>query len=359
MQTPDISIVLPVYNEERNIPLLHGELKAALEQLPRTYQIIYVDDGSRDRSFETLSRIAAQDPTVVVIRLRRNYGQTAALSAGIDHSAGNILILMDADLQNDPADIGRLLAKLDEGYDVVSGWRKKRRDAFFTRKLPSRIANGLISRVTGVRLHDYGCTLKAYRREVIEDVHFYGEMHRFIPVFASWNGAQITELPVHHRKRKYGRSKYGLARTMRVILDLLLIKFLGSYATKPHYAFGYVGMLLMFASFAAEAAAIGQRLLPPYVRMHNNPLTLLGAVLLVLAIQVVMMGLIAELIMRTYYESQDKRTYLIRTILAPTTQAQTAAPVTARRYGAAGPSEEANPPRRSAGEIYLPREWSP
>jgi hypothetical protein len=273
-----------------------------------------VDDGSSDASAPRLRVLAEGDPTVTVIRLRRNYGQTAALSAGIDHSQGEIIVLMDADLQNDPADIGRLLDVLDEGYDVVSGWRADRQDTFITRTLPSKAANALISRVTGVHLHDYGCTLKAYRREVLASVRLYGEMHRFIPAYASWNGARITEIPVHHRARRFGKSKYGLTRILRVLLDLTTVKFLGTYSTKPHYVFGFIGMLLGLVSIGCEAVAGFQALTPPYVRMHNNPLTLLGAICLVLAVQIILMGLLAELIMRTYHESQGKTTYLVRSL---------------------------------------------
>ena len=316
MQPIDLSVVLPVYNEQDNIALLHAELKQTLEEIGRHYEIIYVDDGSNDASFLRLSSIAAHDATVTVLRFRRNFGQTAALAAGIDRSQGAIIVLMDADLQNDPHDIGRLLEKIDEGYDVVSGWRKERKDTFLRRRLPSKVANALISKVTGVRLHDYGCTLKAYRREVLQPMRLYGEMHRFLPAYASWNGALITEMPVNHRARRFGASKYGLSRTFRVLLDLLTVKFLGSYSTKPLYAFGFVGMLLGLASFASVTLSIAQAMLPPNVKMHNNPLTLLSAILFVVAIQVILMGLLAELIMRTYYESQGKTTYHIRTIIS-------------------------------------------
>jgi glycosyltransferase involved in cell wall biosynthesis len=318
----DISVVLPVYNEEENIPLVHQEVKTALEKLDRTYEILYVDDGSKDESFKRLSALAEGDPTVSVIRFRRNYGQTAALSAGIERSRGDIIVLMDADLQNDPNDIGRLLNKLDEGYDVVSGWRKDRQDATIKRKIPSKIANGLISRVTGVHLHDYGCTLKAYRREVLDPVRLYGEMHRFIPVYASWNGARITEIPVNHRARKFGQSKYGLSRITRVLLDLLTVKFLGGYSTKPLYAFGTVGFLMGGGSIASLIYAICDSVLN-HTRVHNNPFTLLSAILFGLATQTIMMGLLAELLIRTYHESQGKATYIIRSVIIGTQKATT------------------------------------
>jgi glycosyltransferase involved in cell wall biosynthesis len=328
MDSPYLSIVLPVFNEEDNVARLHRELKRALDGLRHSYEIIYVDDGSQDQSFQRLSEVAANDSTINVIRLRRNYGQTAALSAGIDRSSGEVIVLLDADLQNDPADIGLLVDRIEEGYDVVSGWRKNRQDKRLTRKFPSHIANALISRMTGVHLHDYGCTLKAYRREVLEHVRLYGEMHRFIPAYASWSGARITEVAVNHRARQFGKSKYGLSRTMRVLLDMITVKFLGSYSTKPLYAFGFVGLLVTLASFASAAVATGQALLPPYVRFHNNPLTLLAAILLVVAIQVVLMGLLAELVMRTYYESQDKPTYIIRSVISDDLLAENAV----RRY---------------------------
>ena len=233
--SPDISVFLPVLNEEPNLRPLHEKLDRALTQLGRSAEIIYVDDGSTDGSLAVLREIAAQDPRVRVIALRRNYGQTPAMAAGIDAARGEVLIPMDADLQNDPADIARLLDKIDEGYDVVSGWRKNRQDKLFTRKIPSMIANRIISWIGGVPLHDYGCSLKAYRRESLADVHLYGEMHRFIPIYASWSGARVTEIPVEHHARTMGKSKYGLSRTIKVIFDLMTIKFMASYQTKPLY----------------------------------------------------------------------------------------------------------------------------
>lgn len=326
----ELSVVLPVYNEEENVPIVHAQVKAALEDAERTYEIIYVDDGSKDASYAQLQVIAADDFTVSVIRFRRNYGQTAALSAGIERSCGKIIILLDADLQNDPADIKLLLAKLDEGYDVVSGWRKNRQDDALKRKLPSMIANGLISRTTGVRLHDYGCTLKAYRREVLEPVRLYGEMHRFIPVYASWNGARITEIPVNHRARQFGTSKYGLSRIVRVILDLITVKFLGGYTTKPLYAFGMVGLLMGFVSIVSIALATGQRIVSQ-VRLHNNPFLLIGMIGLGLAIETILLGLLAELLTRTYFESQGKSTYVIRSVVVGHAPAATLIPSKAER----------------------------
>src|SRR5881397_3097738 len=248
---PDISVFLPVFNEEPNLRPLHEKLDRSLAQLGRTAEIIYVDDGSSDGSLAILREIAEMDPRVRVVALRRNYGQTAAMAAGIDAARGKVLIPMDADLQNDPADISRLLDKLDDGYDVVSGWRKDRKDKMITRKIPSMLANRLISWIGGVPLHDYGCSLKAYRRESLEDVRLYGEMHRFIPIYASWAGARVTEIPVEHHARTAGKSKYGLSRTLKVVFDLITIKFMASYQTKPIYVFGTFGTLAFAISLLA------------------------------------------------------------------------------------------------------------
>src|ERR687886_502925 len=248
---PDISVFLPVFDEEPNLRPLHEKLDKALEQLGRTAEIIYVDDGSRDGSLVILRELAKKDARVRVVSLRRNYGQTAAMSAGIDAARGRVLIPMDADLQNDPADIRRLLDKLDEGFDVVSGWRKNRQDKMVTRKIPSMLANRLISWIGGVPLHDYGCSLKAYRRDVLVDVRLYGEMHRFIPIYASWAGARVTELPVAHHPRTMGKSKYGLSRTLKVVLDMITIKFMAAYHTKPIYVFGTFGLIAFLLSFIA------------------------------------------------------------------------------------------------------------
>jgi glycosyltransferase involved in cell wall biosynthesis len=315
--TPRISIVLPVYNEADSIPPLYEQLTTALKALHRTYEIVFVDDGSVDRSFDQLHRIADRDRHVRVIRFRRNFGQTAALQAGIEYSRGEVLVFLDADLQNDPRDIGALVQKVDEGYDVVSGWRKDRQDSFWTRRLPSRVANALISLVTGVHLRDYGCTLKAYRREAIEGVKLYGEMHRFIPAFATLAGASVTEVPVSHHARRYGRSKYGISRTMRVLLDLITVKFLGTYATKPSYAFGFIGILLGVGALLAAAIVVVEKFTPPYPEAHNNPLLLLAVFLAILGVQFLMLGLLAELIIRTYHESQGKAIYVVREVLEP------------------------------------------
>src|SRR5579863_5598654 len=263
-----LSVIIPVFNEEDNISLLHTSLSRVLQEqgvgtrFIESYEVIYVDDGSTDDSFQQLSKLAAIDTHVRVVKLRRNFGQTAAISAGIHHSAGEVLVFMDGDLQNDPIDIPRLLAKLDEGYDVVSGWRKQRKDASLSRKLPSQIANRLIAKVTGISLHDYGCTLKAYRREVFQHMRLYGEMHRFLPAYAALFGARIAEIEVTHHARRFGVSKYGISRTVRVVLDLMTLKFLGSYGTKPLHAFGQVGIGSLLLGACSSTALVGQRLLP-------------------------------------------------------------------------------------------------
>jgi dolichol-phosphate mannosyltransferase len=312
---PRLSVFLPVYNEAENLPTLHRKIIEAMEKLGVSFEVIYVDDGSTDGSLAILRQIAAADARARVIGLRRNYGQTAAMAAGIDAARGAILIPMDADLQNDPADITRLLAKLEEGYDVVSGWRADRQDAFITRTLPSRIANWLISKIGGVPLHDYGCSLKAYRREVIKDVNLYGEMHRFIPIYASWAGARVTEIPVQHHPRIAGKSKYGLSRMVKVIFDLVTIKFMAQYLTKPIYVFGSAGLLAfaisLFAAFWACLMKFASW--PHHADFIQTPLPVLAMVMLVLGIQLFLMGLIAEMSVRTYHESQGKPIYTVRT----------------------------------------------
>ena len=308
---PDISVFLPVFNEEPNLWPLHSKLDEALRTLGRSSEIVYVDDGSTDGSLKILREIAEVDPRVRVVALRRNYGQTAAMAAGIDAARGNVLIPMDADLQNDPADIRRLLEKLDEGYDVVSGWRKNRKDKMVTRKIPSMIANRLISWIGGVPLHDYGCSLKAYRRESLQDVRLYGEMHRFIPIYASWAGARVTEIPVEHHARTMGKSKYGLSRTIKVVFDLMTIKFMASYQTKPIYVFGSFGMLAFAISLLAGLYAVFLKIFHR-ADFVQTPLPILAIVMFAVGIQFVLMGLLAEMLVRTYHESQAKPIYAIR-----------------------------------------------
>lgn len=309
-QTPELSLFLPVLDEEENLRPMHAKIAAALDALGKTAEVIFVDDGSTDKSLEILKEIAASDDRVRVISLRRNYGQTAAMSAGIDAAKGDILIPMDADLQNDPADIKRLLDKLDEGYDVVSGWRKNRRDKLISRKIPSQIANRIISWIGGVPLHDYGCSLKAYRRDVIQDVKLYGEMHRFIPIYASWAGARVAEIPVDHHARTMGKSKYGISRTIKVVFDLMTIKFMASYGTKPIYVFGTFGMLAFFLSVVAGIWAIALKLYGTSFIL--TPLPVITVVMLAISMQFFLMGLLAELLVRTYHESQNKAIYAVR-----------------------------------------------
>ena len=308
---PELSLFLPVLNEEENLRPMHQKIAEALNALGKTAEVIYVDDGSTDKSLQVLREIAAGDERVRVISLRRNYGQTAAMSAGIDAAKGEILIPMDADLQNDPKDISRLLEKLNEGYDVVSGWRKNRKDALVLRKIPSQIANRIISWIGGVPLHDYGCSLKAYRREVIQDVKLYGEMHRFIPIYAAWAGARVTEIPVDHHARTMGKSKYGISRTIKVIFDLMTIKFMASYQTKPIYVFGTFGLIAFLLSMFAGIWAFFLKYIEG-VSFILTPLPVIAIVLLAISMQFFLMGLLAEMLVRTYHESQDKTIYAVR-----------------------------------------------
>jgi len=313
---PRISVVIPLYNEEESIPHLRTALHAALDDSGYSYEIIIVDDGSKDKSFRLLREWALQDDRLTVVQLRRNFGQTAAFSAGFDHARGEIVITMDADLQNDPRDVPKLMAQIDEGYDIVSGWRKDRQDRFWDRKLPSMIANRMISNVTDVRIHDYGCSLKAYRREVLQYVNLYGEMHRFIPALMSQAGGTVTEVPVNHYARKFGKSKYGISRTIRVMLDLITIWFLGSYSTRPIHVFGTAGLLS-----AAIGLVIGFYLSFIKIFLHESiggrPLLLLAVLMVVIGVQLITMGLLAEIQIRTYHESQQKPIYIVREVVAP------------------------------------------
>lgn len=307
-----VSVVIPVYDEQDNLIPLHQSLTKALAD--RDYELVFVDDGSTDGSLETIADLVRDDPRHVrLVELRRNFGQTAAIAAGIDHSVGDIVVLIDADMQNDPVDIPEMLSKIEEGYDVVSGWRVNRKDRLLTRRFPSRVANWLISRVTGVALHDYGCTLKAYRRDVLEGFRLYGEMHRFIPAYAGSVGARITEMPVRHHPRRHGKTKYGLDRTIKVLLDLLTVKFLVSYAAKPLYLFGGAGFALI-APGVVILLFLAVRRLSLEVSVLASPLFLPSIMLVVLGFQSVLMGLIAELLVRTYHESQAKPTYSVRQV---------------------------------------------
>jgi len=306
-----LSILIPVFNEEENISLLYDRLITALKKTGRAYEIIFIDDGSSDGSLETLLEISKKDPSVKIVSFSRNFGQTAALSAGIDSSRGDIIVPMDGDLQNDPEDILSLLKKIEEGYDVVSGWRKNRKDSFFTRRVPSMIANKMISVIGGVRLHDYGCTLKAYKRDVLKNIRLYGEMHRFIPIYAQWIGARVSEIPVNHFPRRSGSSKYGMSRVFKVILDLMVVKFLLSYSQKPIYIFGGMGLLMMLGALLSGGWAIYLKLFKK-VSFILTPLPLLCVLLLVLGFLSILMGFLAEILTRTYYESQRKPTYQIK-----------------------------------------------
>ncbi len=315
----DVSVVVPIYNEIENAETLCAKLHESLSQLGRSYEILLIDDGSCDGTWEKLVEMAGRFPHIRLIRFRRNFGQTAAMSAGIHSAHGEVILTLDADLQNDPADFGKLLDHMDRGVDVVSGWRKDRKDTFLTRRLPSIIANWLISRITGVDLHDHGCTLKAYRREIIKNVHLYGEMHRFIPALASWVGGTIDEVVVTHHPRKYGKSKYGLSRTVRVILDLLTVKFLLHYSTGPIQMFGKIGALfavpglLMLAVMVAGNASYHIFGTETASMLVKRPFWIMSSfMLLFFGVQFVSMGLLAEMQIRTYHESQDKPIYVVR-----------------------------------------------
>jgi glycosyltransferase involved in cell wall biosynthesis len=310
----DVSFVIPVYNEEENLPDFYRELKAAGEKLHGSCEIIFVDDGSRDGSFPALRRIQAADSKVKIIRLRKNFGQTAALAAGFDRSRGEIIITLDADLQNDPADVPLLVAKMNEGFDIVSGWRVKRKDKFVSRRLPSKAANWIISRITKVKLHDYGCTLKAFRRDVVKNIKLYGEMHRFIPAIASTMGVAIAEVPVNHRPRIHGKSKYNITKSVRVALDLLTVKFLLSYSTRPLQIFGLFGLLAGLMGGILGGILSYQRLILKQ-GIANRPLLLLSVLLIVIGIQFITMGLLGEIMVRIYHEAVEKDIYAVREVI--------------------------------------------
>jgi glycosyltransferase involved in cell wall biosynthesis len=310
----NLSVVIPVYDEEESVIPLARAVNKVLGGLGGPSEIIFVDDGSTDRTFVRLKDLQGEMSRLRVIRLRGNFGQTAALAAGFDLAQGEVVVTLDGDLQNDPADIPALLAKLEEGFDVVSGWRRERRDPFWTRRLPSRLANTLISRITGVRLHDYGCMLKAYRQPIVKDLALYGEMHRFLPALARWVGASVAEVPVSHQPRRHGRSKYGLGRTLRVLLDLFTVKFLMSYWTRPIQIFGLIGLLTGGAGLLLTLTLAAQRLFFG-VPLGNRPILLLAVLLVVVGIQFITMGLLAEMLVRTYHESQGKPIYSIREVV--------------------------------------------
>ena len=306
-----LSVVIPVYNEASNLTILCDEVVGCLEDHSLEFELVLVDDGSSDESPQILAELAAAEPRIKVLLLRRNFGQTAAMAAGFDHAKGEVIVPMDGDRQNDPRDIPHLLAKMDEGFDVVSGWRKDRKDKFFSRRLPSILANALISRLTDVSLHDYGCSLKAYRREVLSGINLYGELHRFVPALASQFGAKVAEVPVNHRPRVAGTSKYGIDRTLRVVLDLLTVKFLLTYSTRPMQLFGRWGVWTFALAGFGGLTTIYMKLFEG-LSMNRNPLMVLTAFLLFSGVQFLVLGLVAELVTRTYHETQDKPVYVVR-----------------------------------------------
>ncbi|MBS3819238.1 glycosyltransferase family 2 protein [bacterium] len=310
----ELSLVIPVFNEAENLSELFEEILNSCSQLGKTYEILFVDDGSWDQSFSILKKIQKNHSQVKIISLRKNFGQTAAISAGFDHAKGDVIITLDGDLQNDPQDFIHLIRKIEEGYDVVSGWRKKRKDKFFTRKLPSLIANRLISFITRVKLHDFGCTLKAFRKEVVENINLYGELHRFIPAIASHMGVSIAEVPVNHRPRRRGKSKYSLLRFFNVILDLLTVKFMLSYSTRPLQIFGAFGIVSGGLGFFLGVYLSYQRLILK-IGISDRPLLLLAILLMVIGIQFITLGLLAEIMVRSYHESVEKKIYFIREII--------------------------------------------
>ncbi len=329
------SVVVPLYNEQESVPQLYVKIIDAMDALGEPYEIVFVDDGSRDGTFRQLSEISRDDERVVVVRLRRNFGQTAALKAGFDHSRADIIISMDGDLQHDPAEIPRFIQKLQEGYDIVSGWRVERTDHWLTRQLPSRIANWIMAKLSRVDLHDFGTTFKAYRREIISEINLYGELHRFIPALASWSGATIAEVPITNIPRKSGKSNYGISRTIRVLLDLVSVKFLLDYSTKPLQLFGLPGLFCLLTGSALEVWVLLRKIFwHEAIMTSHGPLLLLGIALVVGGIQFIAIGLLGELLARTYYESQDKPVYAVRDFLGP--RAKTRRNEPPRTAGAAG-----------------------
>ena len=313
-KTLDLSVVIPIYNEAKNVERLYEKLEEVLSKLDKSYEVLLVDDGSTDGTIDKLTEIRKRNPKYKVIQFRRNYGQTAAISAGFDYSIGDVIVTIDADLQNDPKDIPKILKKMEDGYDVVSGWRKERKDPFLTRIVPSKIANWLVSILAGIHLHDYGCTLKAYSKDVAKNVQLYGEMHRYIPALASWIGINVTEVPVSHHERKFGKSKYGISRTPRVILDLITLKFLLSYSTRPIQIFGSLGIITGFLGFLI-ALFLSYVKLVQKQSIGDRPLLLLAVLLIFLGFQFISMGLLGELAVRTYHESQNKPIYFVKKIL--------------------------------------------
>ena len=331
------SIVVPLFNEEETIPQLYVKIVDVMGSIGEPFEIVFVDDGSKDGTYRLLSQIARDDERVVVVRLRRNFGQTAALKAGFDHSRGEIIISMDGDLQHDPAEIPRFLEKMREGYDIVSGWRVQRADAWLTRQLPSYVANRIMAKLSRVDLHDFGTTFKAYRREILSEIHLYGELHRFIPALASWAGASVAEIPITNVQRKNGKSNYGISRTIRVFLDLLSVKFLLDYSTKPLQLFGALGLLFLSGGAGIGMWIFGRKaLLDEGLLANHGPLILLGMALVMGGVQFIAIGLIGELLARTYYESQNKPVYTVRELIGRETAKASRNEPPPRRAGAAG-----------------------
>jgi glycosyltransferase involved in cell wall biosynthesis len=330
------SVVVPLFNEQENVPQLYVKIIDVMDAIGESYEIVFVDDGSKDGTFRLLSEISADDARVAVVRLRRNFGQTAALKAGFDHSRGEIIISMDGDLQHDPAEIPRFIEKIREGYDIVSGWRVERTDAWLTRQLPSRIANRIMAKLSRVDLHDFGTTFKAYRREILSEIHLYGELHRFIPALASWAGASVAEVPITNFRRKSGKSNYGISRTIRVLLDLLSVKFLLDYSTKPLQFFGAVGLLCLSGGLGIGFWVFARKaLLNEGLLANHGPLMILGMALVMGGVQFIAIGLIGELLARTYYETQNKPVYTVRQFLGRR-GANAGRPEPPRTAGAAG-----------------------
>lgn len=316
---PRTSVIIPVFNEAESLPILYKRLKEVLDKISGGHEMVFIDDGSQDESFATLRDISLGDPNVKVIRLRRNFGQTAALVAGFDRANGEIIITIDADLQNDPSDIPNLIDKIDEGYDIVSGWRKNRKDPIITKALPSKLSNKMASWLTGVRLHDFGCTLKAYRREVIEGIHLYGELHRYVPAVASSLGVRVAEIEVSHHPRPFGKSKYGITRLMRGMLDLITLKLLLTYMNRPMQMLGGLGVLSMLGAVTSGMATVAMKLFMGF-NMTGNPLLFLTILLFLASVQFISMGFLGEISMRTYHETQSKPIYVVREVVENTSE---------------------------------------
>ncbi len=334
----ELSVIAPIFNEEESVPHLLTQLHQALDPTGISFEILLIDDGSSDRSYQVMREAAHTDPTLVLIRFRRNFGQTAALQAGLDATRGRKVVLLDADLQNDPADIPRMLDKLDQGFDLIAGWRKERKDALLNRRLPSMIANRIISLATKVELHDYGCTLKAMTRDVAKELRLYGEMHRFIPAVANWIGVRVFEMPVNHRPRQFGRTKYGIGRTLRVVLDLITVRFMQSYLVRPMQVFGLAGIGSGFIGFLICSWLVVQKLVFGQ-DIGSRPMLMLGVLLIVVGVQLLSLGLVADVVSRTYHESQRKPPYYIREVVRGSESEDAATAPASQLASSADPSD--------------------